>query len=159
MPREKSDRPLPPNCSNLAFVRQFVEIPDDVVFTVEYSIRAAQIGSVRVADDQTSRSGNYLVDKSIGVLTNIIEKSLRLRPVDTASLGGVLPMLKNGVLVRLLQDRMTGRYCLRARGSNIQLRIRCPEHRLKPATTIRHSPRNPATMIYHCTPRRPPAAS
>ena len=28
---------------NLAFVSQFVEIPEDVVFTVEYSVRAAQM--------------------------------------------------------------------------------------------------------------------
>ena len=45
MPRVRSDRPLPvPQGSrNLAFVSQFVEIPDDVVFTVEYSVRAAQM--------------------------------------------------------------------------------------------------------------------
>lgn len=45
MPRMLSDRPLPvPRGSkNLAFVSQFVEIPDDVVFTVEYSVRAAQM--------------------------------------------------------------------------------------------------------------------
>jgi oleate hydratase len=45
MPRLRTDRPLPiPHSSkNLAFISQFVEIPDDVVFTVEYSVRAAQI--------------------------------------------------------------------------------------------------------------------
>jgi oleate hydratase len=45
MPRLHSDRPLPiPRSSkNLAFISQFVEIPDDVVFTVEYSVRAAQM--------------------------------------------------------------------------------------------------------------------
>ena len=45
MPRLQSDRPLPvPHGSvNLAFISQFVEIPDDVVFTVEYSVRAAQM--------------------------------------------------------------------------------------------------------------------
>jgi len=44
MPRSPGDRPLPvPRSSrNLAFVSQFVEIADDVVFTVEYSVRAAQ---------------------------------------------------------------------------------------------------------------------
>jgi oleate hydratase len=44
MPRMRSDRPLPvPRGSrNLAFISQFVEIQDDVVFTVEYSVRAAQ---------------------------------------------------------------------------------------------------------------------
>jgi oleate hydratase len=45
MPRQRSDRPLPvPRGSkNFAFVSQFVEIPNDVVFTVEYSVRAAQM--------------------------------------------------------------------------------------------------------------------
>ncbi len=45
MPRKHSDRPLPlpHNSKNLAFVSQFVEIADDVVFTVEYSVRAAQM--------------------------------------------------------------------------------------------------------------------
>ncbi len=45
MPRLRSDRPLPvpPDSKNLAFISQFVEIDDDTVFTVEYSVRAAQI--------------------------------------------------------------------------------------------------------------------
>ena len=45
MPRHVDDRPLPvpANSRNLAFVSQFVEIPEDVVFTVEYSVRAAQM--------------------------------------------------------------------------------------------------------------------
>ena len=45
MPRMLNDRPLPvPRGSkNFAFISQFVEIQDDVVFTVEYSVRAAQM--------------------------------------------------------------------------------------------------------------------
>jgi oleate hydratase len=45
MPRKSGDRPLPvpPGVKNLAFISQFVEIPHDVVFTVEYSVRAAQM--------------------------------------------------------------------------------------------------------------------
>jgi oleate hydratase len=44
MPRAYADRPLPvpPGSKNFAFVSQFVEIPEDCVFTVEYSVRAAQ---------------------------------------------------------------------------------------------------------------------
>jgi len=43
--RSKGDRPqvVPEGSKNLAFVGQFCEIPDDVVFTVEYSIRSAAI--------------------------------------------------------------------------------------------------------------------
>ncbi len=45
MPRLRTDRllPIPHSSKKLAFISQFVEIPDDVVFTVEYSVRAAQI--------------------------------------------------------------------------------------------------------------------
>ena len=43
--RESGDRPqvMPKGSKNLAFVGQFCELPDDVVFTVEYSIRSAQV--------------------------------------------------------------------------------------------------------------------
>lgn len=42
--RGKGDRPqvIPQGWMNLAFAGQFCELPDDVVFTVEYSIRSAQ---------------------------------------------------------------------------------------------------------------------
>lgn len=43
-PRKPGDRPnvVPDGYGNLAFISQFAEQPDDVVFTVEYSVRAAQ---------------------------------------------------------------------------------------------------------------------
>jgi len=42
--RMLTDRPLPlpRGSNNFSFIRQFVKMPDDVVFTVEYSARAAQ---------------------------------------------------------------------------------------------------------------------
>jgi oleate hydratase len=42
--RSKGDRPqvVPEGSKNLAFIGQFCELPEDVVFTVEYSIRSAQ---------------------------------------------------------------------------------------------------------------------
>lgn len=45
LPRLQSDRPIPvPKTSkNFAFISQYVEIADDTVFTVEYSVRAAQM--------------------------------------------------------------------------------------------------------------------
>ncbi|WP_137958876.1 oleate hydratase [Burkholderia sp. 4M9327F10] len=44
LPRSKGDRPdvVPDGWENLAFTGQFCELPDDVVFTVEYSVRSAQ---------------------------------------------------------------------------------------------------------------------
>jgi len=42
--RSRGDRPqvVPERSKNLAYIGQFCELPDDVVFTVEYSIRSAQ---------------------------------------------------------------------------------------------------------------------
>jgi oleate hydratase len=44
LPRGDGDRPqvMPKGYTNLAFIGQFCELPDDVVFTVEYSIHSAQ---------------------------------------------------------------------------------------------------------------------
>lgn len=44
-PRKMSDRPqvVPEGSTNFAMISQFVEIPEDMVFTDEYSIRAARI--------------------------------------------------------------------------------------------------------------------
>jgi oleate hydratase len=44
LPRKHGDRPqvVPEGWANLAFVGQFCELPNDVVFTVEYSVRSAQ---------------------------------------------------------------------------------------------------------------------
>ena len=41
--RRRDDRPkvVPEGSVNLAFIGQFAEVPDDVVFTVEYSVRTA----------------------------------------------------------------------------------------------------------------------
>ncbi|KLU61653.1 oleate hydratase [Peptococcaceae bacterium CEB3] len=45
MPRVKGDRPdvVPEGSTNLAFLGQFAEVPDDCVFTVEYSVRTAMM--------------------------------------------------------------------------------------------------------------------
>jgi oleate hydratase len=44
LPRQQGDRPqvVPKGSKNLAFTGQFCELPHDVVFTVEYSVRSAQ---------------------------------------------------------------------------------------------------------------------
>ncbi len=49
-PRRIADRPLvvPKGSTNLALLGQFVEIPDDCVFLVDYSTRSAQIGVYRL---------------------------------------------------------------------------------------------------------------
>ncbi len=70
MPRMRNDRPLPvPRGSkNLAFISQFVEISDDTVFTVEYSVRAAQMAVYELLG----------IDRKIPPITPH-DKSLRVR--------------------------------------------------------------------------------
>ena len=45
MPRSCGDRPdvIPEGSTNLAFLGQFSEVPNDCVFTVEYSVRSAMM--------------------------------------------------------------------------------------------------------------------
>lgn len=51
-PRAMTDRPavVPENSTNFAMVSQFVEIPKDMVFTEEYSVRAARIAVYTLFD-------------------------------------------------------------------------------------------------------------
>lgn len=51
-PRAMSDRPrvVPVGSTNFAMISQFVEIPEDMVFTEEYSVRAARIAVYELLD-------------------------------------------------------------------------------------------------------------
>lgn len=51
-PRAMSDRPhvVPSDATNFAMISQFVEIPEDMVFTEEYSVRAARIAVYTLLD-------------------------------------------------------------------------------------------------------------
>jgi oleate hydratase len=79
MPRAQGDRPLPvpKESKNLAFISQFVEIPADVVFTVEYSIRAAQIAVYQLLgiDRQVPPVTSH--DKSMRVQFEALVKALK----------------------------------------------------------------------------------
>jgi len=77
MPRAPGDRPLPVPASsrNLALVSQFVEIPDDVVFTVEYSVRAAQMAVYQLLGVARQVPPITRHDKSLRVLIDSLEKS------------------------------------------------------------------------------------
>jgi oleate hydratase len=77
MPRAKSDRPLPvpANSENLAFISQFVEIADDVVFTVEYSVRAAQTAVYQLLGIKRPVPAISRHDRSMRVLIDSLEKA------------------------------------------------------------------------------------
>jgi oleate hydratase len=79
MPRKVGDRPLPvpPTSTNLALVSQFVEIPEDCVFTVEYSVRVAQraVYELLLIDREIPPIVHY--DKSIQVELNSLIKAFQ----------------------------------------------------------------------------------
>jgi oleate hydratase len=79
MPRLHSDRPLPvpPGSKNLAFISQFVEIADDVVFTVEYSVRAAQMAVYQLLDIQRAVPPISTHDKSLKVQFEALLKAFK----------------------------------------------------------------------------------
>ena len=79
MPRAESDRPLPvpANSKNLAFVSQFVEIPEDVVFTVEYSVRAAQTAVYQLLKIEREVPPIHHHDKSLKVKLDAVIKAFK----------------------------------------------------------------------------------
>jgi oleate hydratase len=79
MPRILTDRPPPvPECSkNLGFVSQFVEIADDVVFTVEYSVRAAQMAVYQLLDVDLPIPPVTPHDKSLKASVEALVKAFR----------------------------------------------------------------------------------
>lgn len=48
--RKEGDRPevIPPGTTNTGIVGQFVEIPDETTFSMEYSVRGAQLAVSRL---------------------------------------------------------------------------------------------------------------
>ena len=70
MPRVLGDRPLvrPIGTANLAFIGQCCEIPDDVVFTVEYSVRSAQTAVYALLDIDKRVSPIFKGQYDLGVL-------------------------------------------------------------------------------------------
>lgn len=79
MPRAYTDRPLPvpKRSKNLAFVSQFVEIPEDVVFTVEYSIRAAQMAVYELLGIDREIPPILHHDQSVKVKLDTVIKAFR----------------------------------------------------------------------------------
>jgi len=79
MPRKRGDRPLPvPRGSdNFAFISQFVEIQEDVVFTVEYSVRAAQMAVYQLLNIDRKVPPVTPHDKSLRVQLEALIKAFK----------------------------------------------------------------------------------
>jgi len=74
MPRIKGDRPevIPDGAKNFAFIGQFCEIPDDVVFTVEYSVRSALIAVTTLLDTHKDIPPVFKGQHDVGVLLDAL---------------------------------------------------------------------------------------
>jgi oleate hydratase len=74
--RSKGDRPnvIPNGSKNLALLGQYCEIPDDTVFTVEYSVRSAQIAVFGLLDLEKSPTPMYDGTRDLRVMGKTIAK-------------------------------------------------------------------------------------
>ena len=76
--RSPGDRPqvIPEISENLAFIGQFAEVPDDVVFTVEYSVRTAQAAVYGLLELDKKPNPMYKGDHHIDVLFDAMKTML-----------------------------------------------------------------------------------
>jgi oleate hydratase len=79
MPRVQGDRPQirPTGTTNIAFVGQYCEMPDDVVFTVDYSVRSAQTAVYRLLGIDKEVTPIYKGQHDVGVLLRAMRAMLR----------------------------------------------------------------------------------
>ncbi|HNW34320.1 MAG TPA: oleate hydratase [Candidatus Ozemobacteraceae bacterium] len=79
MPRKSGDRPnVVPACSeNFAFIGQYCEIPEDIVFTLEYSVRSAQIAVFSLLNSKNKPTPIYPGWKSLRNLFNAVRTTFR----------------------------------------------------------------------------------
>ena len=73
--QSKGDRPdvVPVGAKNFAFIGQFCEIPDDVVFTVEYSVRSALMAVYKLLDIKKEIPPVFKGQHDVGVLLNALK--------------------------------------------------------------------------------------
>ena len=78
-PHAFGDRPpsVPRGSKSLAFVSQFVEIPEDVVFTVEYSVRAARIAVYKLLGIEREVPPILHHDRSVKVKLDALIKAFK----------------------------------------------------------------------------------
>ncbi|GIP30101.1 oleate hydratase [Paenibacillus sp. J23TS9] len=79
MPRVKGDRPdvVPEGSTNFAFLGQYTEIPEDVVFTVEYSVRSAMTAVYKLLNIEKDIPQPYKGQHSPKVLFESLVTALR----------------------------------------------------------------------------------
>lgn len=103
MPRVKGDRPevVPAGSANFAFLGQFAEVPDDCVFTVEYSVRTAMTAVYRLLKLEKEVIPVYPSRYDIRVLLTAVRTCLGNKPLPLdKTLGQLLGGTEIGRLLR-----------------------------------------------------------
>ena len=79
MPRKIGDRPqiVPQISENFAFIGQYCEIPQDIVFTLEYSVRSSQIAVNSILKTGRKPTPIYLGRRNPKHVFNIIRTAFR----------------------------------------------------------------------------------
>lgn len=105
MPRVKGDRPevVPNGSRNLGFLGQYAEVPDDCVFTVEYSIRTAMTAVYKLLGIEKEITPVYPSRFDVRVLANATKACLGLKELPTdITLGDIL---KDTVLPQVICNK------------------------------------------------------
>jgi len=96
MPRALGDRPrvVPQGSENLAFIGQFVELPGDVVFTVETSVRTAMMAVWELTGLEKPQIPMYEPSYDLRVIWSSVKGSLGIEDLTAtawAEMASVLP--------------------------------------------------------------------
>ena len=107
MPRRINDRPkvIPEGCVNLAFIGQFVELPGDVVFTVETSVRTAMMAVWGLTGLEKPMIPMYEPIYDLRVIMESMRATLAIEEISLSTLPAIAmssPSL--GQLVEFLND-------------------------------------------------------
>jgi oleate hydratase len=105
MPRKIGDRPkvIPQGCVNLAFMGQFVELPLDVVFTVETSVRTALMAVWGLTGLQKPMIPVYEPAYDVRVIVANLKASLG---IDEISLSTLPRILRSAPSLKLIASRL-----------------------------------------------------
>ena len=104
MPRNGADRPavIPQGCTNLAFIGQYVELPGDVVFTVETSVRTAMMAAYGLLHLDKPVVPIYEGQFDVRILTMTAKKMLGVEELTLKDLPPVNPLKLKSDLNKLL---------------------------------------------------------
>lgn len=106
MPRRSSgDRPevIPAGSTNLAFIGQYVEIPGDVVFTVETSVRTAMVAAYGLLKLDKPVTPLFTGQNDIRIIVACTKKMLGVEKITLKDLPPINPLKLPAMIDQLLE--------------------------------------------------------